>query len=182
MQRLVLADGDWLRGHDLAGQAAMGPDVLTRVGAGHQPQPPGLVLAATVLDPTHQVALTDDAQHPLVGIDHRHGTDTVFEQETGDLAHLGIRGHADHIGGHDIGGLHVVVSWRSGMPSPRTEPSACESLTPVKPLPTSRIATAHPPRLAPGEERYATVRRAGPPVRRPPRGARAGRLHPAGSA
>jgi hypothetical protein len=82
---------------------------------------PALAVAIGLL--AHQVGFGDQADEPLVVVDHRHTADVVVEQRGHDAGERRLRGDRHHWGGHHVADLHLSHrrhlrgSTRTGSPS-----------------------------------------------------------------
>jgi len=56
--------------------------------------------------PEDQVAVADDADDSLVGIDHRQAAHAVREHQPRGFSYRGLRAHRDHPTGHDVFDRH----------------------------------------------------------------------------
>jgi hypothetical protein len=87
---------------------------LNRVGTFHGREGHALFLEK-------QVALADDAEHPVLLIDHRQALDAMLAQQFRNLVHRRVGVNADHILCHDFLGFHgrILLTF-----SPRWQTSA----------------------------------------------------------
>ncbi len=55
-----------------------------------------------------QIALGDDAEHPVLVVEDRQSTDVVLSEQLGDILERGGRHDRDDLGGHHVSDLDVL--------------------------------------------------------------------------
>src|SRR5208337_420907 len=69
-------------------------------------QPPGAAMISPQLGSSRQITLTDDSDQLSMFVDNRESTDSVPEQNIGNLSHRGVRTNRNYIHDHDVPGSH----------------------------------------------------------------------------
>jgi len=61
----------------------------------------------------HQIRVADDAQNTAVRVRHRYSGDVFVQKQVRDCLDTSVRGYANDIRGHDVGGKHaeILAKW-----------------------------------------------------------------------